>query len=42
MMGAEEMNEAAFTDQVEKVIVQPDGSMEYHFTDGRIAQWQKT
>ncbi|MBR3108535.1 MAG: recombinase family protein [Clostridia bacterium] len=42
MMGAEEMNEAAFTDQVERIIVQPDGSMEYHFTDGRIAQWQKT
>ena len=42
MMGAEEMNEAAFTDQVEKVIVQPDGSLEYHFTDGRIVKWQKT
>ena len=41
-MGAEELNDEGFKAQVERITVQPDGGMEYHFTDGRKAQWQKT
>ena len=41
-MMAEEFDDSSFLCQVERITVQPDGSMEYHFTDGRIAQWQKT
>ena len=42
MMGAEEFDASSFLSEVERITVQPDGSMEYHFTDGRISQWQKT
>ena len=36
-----EFDEAEFDRQVEKITVLEDGSLEYHFYEGRTERWQK-
>ncbi|MCD8075304.1 MAG: recombinase family protein [Lachnospiraceae bacterium] len=41
MLGLSEFDEAEFDKQVEKITVQPDGNLLYHFYDGRTSLWQR-
>lgn len=41
MMGMDEFDEAEFEKQIEGITVLEDGSLEYHFREGRTAVWQK-
>lgn len=41
MMEREEFDEIAFYEQIERIVVLKDGSLEYSFYDGRRKQWQK-
>lgn len=41
IMGTDEFDEELFTKQIKEIAVLADGSLEYHFNDGRIKAWQK-
>ena len=41
MIGLEEFSEAEFEKRVEGITVLEDGSMEFHFKEGRIERWQR-
>lgn len=41
MMGMEEFSEADFGERVENITAFPDGSMEFHFKEGRTERWQR-
>ena len=41
MMGLEEFSEVEFEKRVEGITVLEDGSMEFHFKEGRIERWQR-
>ena len=41
MMGLEEFSETEFETQVEGITVLKDGSMEFHFKEGRTERWQR-
>ena len=41
ILGLKEFDEAEFDRQVEKITVLEDGSLEYHFYEGRTERWQK-
>lgn len=41
ILGLEEFDEAEFERQIKEIIAAPDGSLEYHFQEGRTQRWQK-
>ena len=41
MMGIEEFSEAEFKEKVENITAFPDGSLEFHFKEGREERWQR-
>lgn len=41
MMGMEDFDGAAFGEAVEYITALPDGSLEFHFYDGRAERWQR-
>lgn len=41
MMGLEEFDEAEFEKQIEEITAFPDGSLEFHFKEGREERWQR-
>ena len=41
MLGLDEFDEQAFTDRVEKITVEADGSLTYCFKDGKEETWQR-
>lgn len=41
MMDMEEFDEAEFERQIKEIVVLEDGSLEYHFQEGRTQQWQR-
>lgn len=41
IMGLEEFDEAEFEKQIKEITVLEDGSLEYHFYEGRTEQWQR-
>ena len=41
MMGVEEFDAGAFNEIVDHITAFPDGSLEFHFYDGRAERWQK-
>ena len=41
ILGLEEFDEAEFERQIEEITVLEDGSLEYHFREGRTQTWQK-
>ena len=41
MMGLEEFSEAEFEKQIEEITAFPDGSLEFHFKEGRTQRWQR-
>lgn len=41
MMGLEEFDEAEFEKQIEEITAFPDGSLEFHFKEGRVERWQR-
>ena len=41
MMGLEEFDEAEFEKQIEEITAFPDGSLEFHFKEGRAEKWQR-
>ena len=41
VMGTDEFDEQAFTERVDHIVAQPDGTLVYHFTDGSVKQWKK-
>ena len=41
MMGMEEFSEADFGERVKNITAFPDGSMEFHFKEGRTERWQR-
>lgn len=41
MMGMEEFDGAEFERQIEEIVALEDGSLEYHFREGRTQTWQK-
>ena len=41
MMGMEEFSEAEFKENVENITAFPDGSLEFHFKEGREERWQR-
>ncbi len=42
MMGMDDFDGAAFTEQIDHITAYEDGSLEYRFKDGRVKKWQKT
>lgn len=42
MMGMDDFDGTAFTEQIDRITAYEDGSLEYTFRDGRIKKWQKT
>lgn len=41
ILGLEEFGEQAFSEQIEGITVTQDGSLEYHFYEGRTERWQR-
>ncbi len=41
MMGLEEFSEAEFEERIEEITAFPDGSLEFHFKEGRAKRWQR-
>ena len=41
MLGLEEFDEQIFTDRVERITVEEDGSLTYRFKDGKEETWQR-
>lgn len=41
ILGLDEFDEEKFEKQIKEICVQPDGSLEYHFYEGRTEQWQR-
>ena len=41
ILGLEEFDEAEFERQIEEIVVLEDGSLEYHFREGRTQTWQR-
>lgn len=41
ILGLEEFDEQAFSEQIEGITVTPDGSLEYHFNEGRTEKWRR-
>lgn len=41
ILGLEEFDERAFSEQIEGITVTPDGSLEYRFNEGRTEKWQR-
>ena len=41
ILGLEEFDEAEFERQIEEIVALEDGSLEYHFREGRTQRWQK-
>ena len=41
ILGLEEFDEAEFERQIEEIAALEDGSLEYHFREGRTQTWQK-
>ena len=41
MMGLEEFSEAEFEERIEEITAFPDGSLEFHFKEGRAEKWQR-
>lgn len=41
ILGLEEFDEQSFAEQIEGITVLDDGSLEYHFYEGRTEKWQK-
>ena len=41
MMGLEEFDEAEFEKRVESITAFSDGSLEFHFKEGRAKRWQR-
>ncbi len=41
ILGLEEFDEAEFERQIEEIVALEDGSLEYHFREGRTQIWQK-
>lgn len=41
ILGLEEFDEAEFERQIEEIVALEDGSLEYHFREGRTQTWQK-
>lgn len=41
ILGIEKFSEAAFEEQIKEITVLPDGSLEYHFREGRTERWQR-
>ena len=41
MMGLDEFSEAEFEEQIEEITAFPDGSLEFHFKEGRAEKWQR-
>ena len=41
ILGLEDFDEAEFERQIEEIMVLEDGSLEYHFREGRTQIWQK-
>lgn len=41
MMGMEEFDAEAFNETVDHITAFPDGSLEFHFYDGRAERWQR-
>lgn len=41
ILGLEQFDEAIFSAQVQEIIVNEDGSLEYHFANGRTKTWQE-
>ena len=42
IMGTDKFDGSAFLKEISYISVNSDGSLEYHFIDGRIKKWQKT
>ena len=42
IMGMDDFDGAAFTEQIDHITAYEDGSLEYTFKDGRARKWQKT
>ncbi len=42
ILDIDEFDEKTFTEQIDSVTVLEDGSLEYHFYDGRLKGWQRT
>jgi DNA invertase Pin-like site-specific DNA recombinase len=41
ILGLDEFDEQTFTDQIETIVVLEDGSLEYHFYEGRTEKWPR-
>ena len=41
ILGLEEFDKAEFERQIEEIVALEDGSLEYHFREGRTQTWQK-
>nr|DAY88182.1 MAG TPA: hypothetical protein [Caudoviricetes sp.] len=41
ILGLEEFDEQGFAEQIEDITVLDDGSLEYHFYEGRTEKWQR-
>ncbi len=41
MMGLEEFSETEFEERIEEITAFPDGSLEFHFKEGRAEKWQR-
>ena len=41
MMGLEEFDGVEFEKQIEEIMISSDGSMEFHFKEGRTERWQR-
>ena len=41
MLGLNKFKESVFEQNIEKIIVLEDGSLEYHFYDGRVETWER-
>lgn len=42
VMGTDDLDEAAFPEQVDHITAEPDETITLHYKDGRTAQWQRT
>ena len=41
ILGLDEFDEQVFAEQIEGITVTKDGSLEYHFYEGRTEKWQR-
>ena len=42
VMGTDNFDEAAFSQQVKEIRALDGGKLEYHFSDGRVVTWERT